>query len=172
MATPVADQGKLYLLALLVASSSTFQTLVGAADAAAALNSVYYPWADDDDTYPRAVVHYMQRSRVRVGPPVGQRFKATDNYLVAFEFEIPDAEAGSTKDQWSWFNKKTDDIWGEMEILAGTGSSGVNNLAHFNMVQHEELSMFRMPAEERAHTDPETGKPKPLWIQNSEVMHQ
>jgi hypothetical protein len=114
----------LYKLRRLIAASTTFQTVVGAANATAALDSIYILEAtdkDDEDPRPRAIVRFGNEFNVR---QVGTRaWAASGTVGVCFEFD-PDDTAATKAANLLVFAELVGEIINECRALAGTGNDG------------------------------------------------
>lgn len=178
---PVSEHGNVYLLALLVANSSTFRAIpdIAAADADEALSRIYYPWAETDsgEIPSRAVISddadlsRDEWTRVSRG-----NWSHRETLALTFDLLIPADVAGErcAKQEWAWFLKTVKGILSDMRSLAGTGSSGVNSTTHFNMLDFQKINgSYRAdPSEMSPLTDPEKGIPLPFWTVTYEVEHQ
>jgi hypothetical protein len=156
----------------LVADCPTFQSVVGAADRAAALPYVHVPYVSGDDAVgdmPRAVID-----------PVGNQWSATrvaeadysysGNALLTFEFRIPaavtagsaDGEAG--KDSWEWFDDKVGEILHEMLNLSGTGESFPGE-THLNIenIEHAD-GPIEYPPEESEFDSEDVSQAEHEWF--------
>lgn len=112
------------LLAVLIASTATFQSVTGTATAAAAKKCIAIGDATDfghDDAdgqkplrYPRAVITRSRKSRSLVGTAT---YAATGELLVLFEFRPPQEHATQNQ-QEAWFTAATDDIADEAWTLS------------------------------------------------------
>lgn len=134
-------------LANLVAASTTFRTVVGAANATAALTSIHYPQVDESATWPRAVIttgeNYTSR-KAGVGS-----WRRSGGLVLTLEFEVPADQVG-VKAELLWFVTRVDAIIAEMETLAGTGIVG--SASHLNAVEFA-ARVVAWP-EDRAYTPP------------------
>jgi len=125
---PTGSLGKsLANLAWLVASSATFQTLVGALDATSAMGSVYVE-ADDLGAAPRprAIVFFHEYRREKIALST---FAVRGSLFLSFEFPpsaayAPPAGTGNVWDEYLEFCNRADAIVAEMEALQGQGSTG------------------------------------------------
>lgn len=112
-------------LADLVAASATFQTIVGAANAAVAAGSVYWPEASDvdssgdlTDARPRAVISPNEDFGVR-RISVGQHREASGSLLLTFEF-LPANAAATLQTNYETFTNNVGDIIDDMFDLGNT----------------------------------------------------
>lgn len=173
----------MYLLALLVANSTSFRTAVGAANATEALNSVFYPAADLQATPPeippRAVItDDAEKSDLFYTPASRGGWSKRLSLHLSLDLVIPPAENTTLRNQWAWFNKivmgsKTDGTTGiidEMLELAGEGDTGVpawtsGNVPHFNALSVSKTEgPWQGALEEDALPDPETVTlPDQIW---------
>lgn len=124
----------LYKMAQLIAASVTFQAVVGAADAAAALLSVYvYEGIDKDDTHPRprAIIGFGPDWNARkIG--TGARFYG-GTIEICFEFNQADGTADNPGNLLA-FADTVGAIINECEALAGVGDAG-DGETYLNVVE-------------------------------------
>lgn len=130
--TPTGELGKsLYGLAYLLASTAQFQSITGAANAAAALAFVHVD-ADDTpdspDDRPRAIVEF-ERQYSREDAAI-KTFDSVGALLLSLEF-APSA-ADSPWDELLEFCERVDTIKSQMQTLAGTGTGPFAGETHFN----------------------------------------
>ena len=141
----------------LLAASATFQTLVGAADETAALNSIFCPEALDI-TYPRAIVHPNGNMR---GRKVGTALWANEgDASVTIEAEVPASDAGDVQDEMLWFSNRIGAMVSEMQTLAGRGQS-VAGESHLNVIRWSQQDIGRDEVTEVEHID--IGDRKARW---------
>lgn len=118
----------------LVASSATFQDVVGASNENAALDRVHLTEASDDfdeldtvrikDIRPRAMVDFQGIRRESIG--VAQ-YREYYDFIVSFEFPPPDCATSGVNgehlaDECTWF----DNQWGAIVKEMGDNSGGFN----------------------------------------------
>lgn len=132
--TPTGELGKSLLgLAWLIASSSTFQDLVGAVDADAALAFVHVEADDTDDSIsqrPRAIVEFERQYDRQKTALVD--FNSMGALLVSFEFPPSEKYAANLWDELLEFCNRIDAIKAECQVLAGTSTGYFANETHFN----------------------------------------
>ena len=161
-----SDDPQVYLLRLLVAECATFQSVVGAADKAAALARVHGVEATDEsgevpDDWPRAIVELAPGFEDELVSP-GNWISRGQLYLT-FEFKIPQSDDATTKQQKNWFMLKLNAIRREMKALAGTGES-TTGYTHLNITRiTNQDGPHRDPPEEQDQPDPGQGTPKTRW---------
>lgn len=133
-------------LAALVASSDTFQALVDADDADAALASVYYPFADDGVTddgaplcpHPRAIIGVggdWRSEEVGVGD-----WRGTGSLILNFEFLIPLESAteqvrGNDINEMLWFLNTVGAILAEMQANKYDDPSAYPNILAIDLLE-------------------------------------
>lgn len=177
MPTTIAPAGlfrQSYRLSLLVAQSTTFQSVVGAANATLALDHIFYPFADLESAVsaerqlpPRATI-------VEEDSPWGRQRKATDRGTwkssgvlnLNFDFVIPeDVEVLGYRNSFNWMNNKVGEIMLQMEALSGSGQMDADGLDYFYIVGYTktgpyELDTGKMEIED---IDDVTKKIKKIW---------
>lgn len=161
-----------YFLKLLVAASTTFQSVVSAADATAALEHIQYPDVEEIDGQGN-VIHSRFPPRVVINDEVDFRrekfgtalWSTRGSLRLMFEFFIPPAVAAEgSENAAAWFMTKVGAIMAEMEALAGTGEP-VSGHTHLNMVGYSRIvGPFEVQVTERHLPDPDANEhPQRLW---------
>lgn len=137
-----------YRLALMVAASSTFQTIVKATTVAEAMRSIHYPDVELYDTQgvlkaeslpPLAVISdEAPLTRTRVG--TAGFYNSTTNLILEFQFYIPTATAAEGHQaSAAWFMTQTGSILTDMEALARTGTP-VSGETHLNLTAYSRIA--------------------------------
>ena len=110
-------------LAELVAASTTFQTVTGAANPTAAMAHIHSPYADDHlvagvmaDPRPRCIINHQEYSRDKLGTAYGA---TTGTLQLVFEFDPPAPIDPDPNVRLSYFEEQIGDIMDEMEENAG-----------------------------------------------------
>ena len=182
MPVAVADHGNAYMLAVLVANSSTFRSVVSKATVIKALTKIYYPWHDESGDNPelpsRAVIvddsDFGDENHRKVATGV---WKISGSYRLNFDFNIPATERTGRANEFAWFHKQTNNIMKEMRSIAGWGNSGVtsgdgNPLAHFNMMNYQrQEGPWEIDPSEDMLPDPQTGELLPFWHMGYDISY-
>ncbi len=165
---------QLDLLRVLVASSSTFQTLTGSATVAAAKMRVAGHEALDDEydgeivtQYPRAIVSdggVIQRERQGTGCWGGN-----GSLFLLFQITTPTDKVSSLS-QREWFVDKASSIMREMEVIADSRAapSGYSTSHLYIHRYRRTAGPNAVPAVDREHEESNTPQP-PLWEMEFEV---
>lgn len=110
-------------LAKLVADSTTFRTLVGAANQAAALASIFYGLAETNphSVPTRAIIRHLDALEMELVSPTIQSGNMA--LVLTFELEIPAAPGGGDSferkgDEYVWATNRVGAIVSEMATLA------------------------------------------------------
>lgn len=132
------------LLANLVASSATFQSLTGTASEAAALAKVHFPFADDEATSgtehapaPRAIIEPgddYETNQVGIGD-----WAARGTLILSLELRLPTTESATTiytdaKNELLWFLNKVGAILAEMQANKYTNPATYLNAIGFRLL--------------------------------------
>ena len=133
--TATGSLGKaLVSLAWLIASTTKFQTVTGAASATAAMAYVHIETddtADTTETLPRAIVHFANeygRTRTALN-----EFSASGTMIFSFEFA---STISATRNRWNEFIAFMNDvelIISQMEALVGTGTGYHSGESHLQI---------------------------------------
>lgn len=145
----------LQALKRLVASSSHFQALVGAADEDAAMASIHAPEASDRDdgskaAMPRAIVSISDFNTHNSGSAT---WSNNGNLDLCFEFVPPEEYASSSDDSYSWFVTKIGEIIDDMRAKSGHANE---NPAIGSYINLRTLQLIDGPAQ--ALQDEEEGE--------------
>jgi hypothetical protein len=124
-------------LQALIASSGTFQGIVGEIDAAHALNHIYFQETDDTldgsapadapnyvNSLPRAIVYLEKGTRAfRIGPG---NWKFPTRLSCAFQFLVPDNVHGTSFNEAEWFLTVVEEILEDMTNNSGLSDADGN----------------------------------------------
>jgi hypothetical protein len=108
--------------AWMIANCATFQAVVGVTTAALAFERVPWFWAEVERTpWPRVVIDIDDINRSQGGV---KDYSHVVNLEVWFNFEVPEGEYETLRDQANWFTNKVGAIWSEMEALSINDTTG------------------------------------------------
>ena len=179
MPVAVADIGNAYMLAVLVANSSTFRTVVGATDITTALAKIYYPWANEDEQ--EGALELPSRAVIVDDSDFGEEihtktatgtWKISGSFRLNLDFNIPTAERIGKANEYAWFNQQCREIFKEMRAIAGWGSSGVGNRSQLNMMNYRrEEGPWEIAPGEQELPDPTDGPLVSYWHCGYEVFY-
>jgi len=173
----VQDHGNIYLVAKMVAASSTFQSVVGAASETEAFNSIHYPYIDLDDQ--GEIVCPLEPPRAILSDELGEdeyldgaihTWSRRETFWLSFDFAIPKEYRieGNVKNSWAWFRLKIQAIVKEMR-LAGKTASGVTPTGG-QPISYPALRAMRrvegpyqLSTSERMTDHPDDGPPPEVW---------
>ena len=171
--SPQAD-----LLAVLVASSATFQAIVSAGTVAEARASVAIPVAFDEEqgddqplAYPRAIITdggVINRKAVGVGARSG-----TGSLFLAFEVTIPQESQGTVYARRAYFMAKVSAIIQEMEAVSDSRAtpSGYTT-SHLQIKEINRVNgPGEIPIDEREQPADDENPLDPLWVIEFEVTY-
>lgn len=161
----MVDHGE--MLEVLLAHSSTFQTLVGAANAAAALAYIRQVQAEDTGAaelvYPRAIVSEIEEESELVGTATWRRRGAL---LLSLEAEIPAASDDTVEMQRDWFLERVRNIQSEMETASASRATP-SGYSHSHLQVRKcswAVEPFLVPLADREDVDVEAVvNRQPLW---------
>jgi len=127
-----------YSLKLLVAASSTFQTVVGAANATAALAYIHFPRAEESDSPSWAIVSDEDTPLRREKKGTGY-WADEGSLMLSFDFFVPGDNDDTVESSEEWFLQQAGDIISDMEALAGEGEpvAGQTHLAVLAFVHRD-----------------------------------
>ncbi len=175
-----AFDGQADLLATLIASCATFQSVVGASGATAVTQAkdkigLHEALDEDDETaaainYPRAIIAdggVISRMRVGTGTWMG-----TGSLFLSFEFEAP-TDKQTTKSQRTWFLEKTSAIMREAEVIADSRAAPTGySTSHLHIRQYKRTfgPNYIQPGEREQPED--TQNPlRVLWVMEFEIEY-
>lgn len=154
---------------VLLAYSSTWQALVGAATPNEALEFIQQYQAEDrgEDIapYPRAIVQESEESRGVKG--TASKAGGSGALLVSIECEVPDAHVASVSAQRAWFVDQIRNIQNDM-LVTSISRATPTGYTHSHL-QVREISWavepFLLPIADRQDLDVEDDTPlAPLWL--------
>lgn len=162
---PTVDHG--VMLEVLLAHSSTFQALTGAANAAAALAFIRQSQAEDRGAdaldYPRAIVEAVEESSEQAGTGTRRRRGAL---LLSFEAEVPPAHDDTVELQRTWFLDQVRSIQADMEAISDSRAtpSGYTH-SHLQIKQMTwDVEPFQVPLSEREDVEvAAVANRSPVW---------
>jgi hypothetical protein len=163
------------MLAVLLAYSSTWQTLLDANTVDQALAQVCRGQAadggDEPVKYPRAVVDEIERER---NQKATRTFAGRGTLLLTIEAQPPDDTRASYDDQRSWFKEQIDAI----ELDMRTTSSGRTtptgySVSHFQIkTMSWAVDPFLVPeADQEEQETSEDADQRPLWAMQFRVEY-
>lgn len=120
MATNFLTIGPTELKSLL-SQSATFQSVVGAANAAAALAFIHKHYAEPSDPLPRAIVGWPDD--VTLTKATSSNFRMNGSPFLMFEFKVPAMHQGDREAGDDWFLEQTGEILKELLQLVLAGGS-------------------------------------------------
>lgn len=172
-----AFDGQADLLATLVASCATYQSVTGTSTVLSAKNTIGIHEALDetDETapkivYPRAVIAdggIISRLRVGTGTWMG-----TGSLFLSFEFEAP-TDKVTTKAQRAWFLEKTSAIMREAEVIAdsrATPTGYTTSHLHIRAYKRTFGPNYIQPSD-REQPEDTTNQPRVLWVIEFEIEY-
>ena len=166
------------LLAALIASTATFQSVTGTASMAAARVRIAVGEATDDGhedsdgqtplDLPRAVVTRSSKSVSVVGTAT---FAGTGELLVLFEFRAPGSKA-TQNEQEAWFTAATDDIVSEGMTLSVSRASPSGYSTSHLQIRSSDLSdvSYLRPGLDQQPEENET-RPRLRWQREWRVSY-
>ena len=176
----VANHGNSYILALQVAASTTFQTVVGEANQTDAMDHIHYPVVDFDET--GAIVVDLEPPRAIIVDELGDEEYVTNgigkwdlnqSWWLSFDFVVPTdhTSEGGTQNEWAWFQLQIKTILSDMLQLGKTGNP-VGSKTYMELSSLRRLQgPYRLdPAEYGRPADPAAGKPDVIWHVAYEVF--
>lgn len=172
-----AFDGQADLLATLIASTATFQSVTGTSTVPAAKNKVGLHEAldEDDETapqilYPRAIIAdggIIERMRVGTGTWMG-----SGSMFLSFEFEAP-TDKTTTKAQRAWFLEKTSAIMREAEVIADSRATPTGyTTSHLHIRKYKRTAGPSYIQVSEREQPPDTDNPlRVLWAIEVEIEY-
>lgn len=155
------------MLAVLLAYSSTFQTLVGASTPTEALARIAHGQAeeagDEPLEYPRAYVEEIERSRTNKAT---RTFVGRGALLLNIEAQPPDDQLETVEAQRTWFKTLVDAIELDLRTTSSSRATPTGySVSHFQLKDITwNVEPFLMPEAEREDQASDTTTlAKPLW---------
>lgn len=122
-------------LAGLVASSSTFRTITGAANATAALSFIHYPYPNSSDSRPWAIIdggtgtEWEEQIRMSAGGSLMLTIEVPESYYSGYSTD---------KTKWLAFAGDVDDIMDQMETNSNTSKGDGSNYWNLTAISQAE----------------------------------
>ena len=172
-----AFDGQADLLATLIASTATFQSVTGMSTVATAKERIALPEALDDDTaeahavpYPRAIItdgSLIERRSAATGT-----WRGTGSLFLAFEFEAP-PDKRTELTQRAWFLNKVSTLLREAEVISDSRAtpSGYSS-THLVLRSYRRVAgPFVVAPARREQPDDSEAELRPLWAIEFEVEY-
>lgn len=119
----------------LVASSAKFRTIVGAANATAALDDIHYPYPNDSDVRPWAIIdggtgtEWEEQIRMSAGGSLMLTIEVPESYYSGYSTD---------KTKWLAFAGDVDDIMDQMETNSNTSKGDGSNYWNLTAISQAE----------------------------------
>ena len=144
-------------LAGLVASSAKFRTLVGAGSEAAALPFIHYPYPEEADNRPWAIIDNGE------GTDAQDQIRLSANGSLALTIEIPiTAYSAASGDQAKWLAFATDMDTIYDQLIANSNKAKGDGTNYWNLTAIEQLQQPYVPLEQ--NTDPNDLYCSIVWL--------
>jgi len=168
----VGDHGNAYILAMQIAASSNFQSVVTEVTQAAAMDHIHYPFVDFDESGailadlapPRAIVCDELGDEEFVTDGIG-KWNLLESWWVSFDFNIPAAYLlNDTLNEWAWFTLQVKNIINDVLALGKTGNP-VGSKTYMQISTFRRIEgPYRIDPVERGNLDnPASTQPSVIW---------